>query len=296
MPGFGYSTASANGRRLGRELLDVTRGYENLVVPRGLGPTDTATLALVARARHLLQRAYEVADAGDDLAAAILMRSITESVFTLAWVNKDPELAGIVWMLDEIRTRLNQHKEVARLERNALRRARRRGEAVAALPAGQSHGLLTRTKVRELRRLRDETRARAQRLPRYRARLNKLKVDQLARMPSFEKRADVGDAEMIYSLTYRFDSNSAAHPNPLALEQFLEGRNADIVIRATPSGARPDPYVVGAVLLLALVELAGERVDHSAMASELARISAELQQLPRPSAVPPRSPRAIRSS
>jgi hypothetical protein len=101
-------------------------------------------------------------------------------------------------------------------------------------------------------------------------------------MPSFEKRAKVGDAEMIYSLTYRFDSNSASHPNPLSLEQFLEATNGDIVIRATPSGARPDPYVVGAVLLLALVELAGERVDHSAMAAELARISAALQVLPRP--------------
>jgi hypothetical protein len=41
---------------------------------------------------------------------------------------------------------------------------------------------------------------------------------------------------MIYSLTYRFDSNSAAHPNPLALEQFLEPRNGDIVIRDTPRG------------------------------------------------------------
>jgi hypothetical protein len=26
-------------------------------------------------------------------------------VFTLAWLNKDPELAEIVWMLDEIRNR-----------------------------------------------------------------------------------------------------------------------------------------------------------------------------------------------
>jgi hypothetical protein len=31
------------------------------------------------------------------------------------------------------------------------------------------------------------------------------------------------------------------------------------------------------VLFLTLLELAGERVDHSAMAAELARISAELQ-------------------
>jgi hypothetical protein len=84
---------------------------------------------------------------------------------------------------------------VARLERNARRRASRRGEAVAALTPGI--GLLTRTNMRELRRLRDQTQARAQRLPRYRAWLSKLKVDQLTRMPSFEKRGEVGEAEML---------------------------------------------------------------------------------------------------
>jgi hypothetical protein len=103
--------------------------------------------------------------------SSVCMRSITESVFTLAWVNQDPELAGIVWMLDEIRTRLNQHKEVARLERNARRRARRRGEALPALAPGRSLGPLTRANVRALTRLRDETRTRTQRLPRYRARV-----------------------------------------------------------------------------------------------------------------------------
>src|SRR5438034_6412392 len=110
-----YSDASVAARRLGVDLLALTRGYEELVVPRGLGSTPLAVLAVVARARHLLRRAYELADAGDATSAAILMRGITESVLTLAWLNKDPELGGIVWMLDEIRTRLNQHEEVARL-------------------------------------------------------------------------------------------------------------------------------------------------------------------------------------
>jgi len=282
VPGFRYSAASVDARRLGLELLEATRGYENLVVPRGIGPTDTAVLAVVARARHLLQRAIAVADASDDFGAALLMRGITESVLTLAWVNKDPELAGIVWMLDEIRTRLNQHKEVARLERNARRRARRRGETVTPLLPGQSHGLLTRASVRALKRTREETRARAQRLPRNRARLKRLKVDQLTRMPPFDARAEVGGVEMIYSLTYRFDSNSVAHPSPLSLEQFLEPRNGDILIRATPRGPRPDPYAVGSALFLAVVELAGDRVDHAALAAEIDRISEELHALPRP--------------
>ena len=141
--------------------------------------------------------------------------------------------------------------------------------------------MLTRASVRALRRVREQTRASAQRLPRYGARLKKLKVKQLTRMPTLEARAEVGGAEMIYSLTYRFDSNSAAHPNPLALEQFLEPRDGDILIRATPKGPRPDPYAVGAVLLIAVVDLAGELVDHAALEPGLVRIRERLQALPR---------------
>src|SRR5258705_11920435 len=61
-----------------------------LVVEAGLGITNLAVLGLVARARHLLRRAYDLADAGDATSAAILMRGITESVFTLAWLKRIP--------------------------------------------------------------------------------------------------------------------------------------------------------------------------------------------------------------
>jgi hypothetical protein len=238
-------------------------------------------LALVARARHLLKRAYELADAGDATTAAMAMRGITESVMTLAWLNEDPELAGMVWMLDEIRSRLSQHEEVARLERNRRRRARRRGETVVPLAPGESHGVLTRATVRTLRRTGTEVRAHAQQLPQYRKRLAKLGVKRLTRMPGFKEGASVSGADVIYSLTYRFDSNSAAHSNPLALEQFLEAQNGDVLILATPKGPRPDPYVVGAVQLAALVDLAAAHVDHSELKPELDKITARLRALPR---------------
>lgn len=96
MSNFRHSPASRGGRQVGRDLLTLTQGYEELVVPQGLGATTLAVLALVARARHLLKRAYDLADIGDAMGAAILMRSITESIFTLAWLNRDPELGGIV--------------------------------------------------------------------------------------------------------------------------------------------------------------------------------------------------------
>lgn len=97
-----------------------------------------------------------------------------------------------------------------------------------------------------------------------------------------DSRSSSRTAASCGSLTYRFDSNSAAHPNPLALEQFLEPRNGDVLIRDTPRGPRPDPYTVGVALSLAVVELAGERVDHGTLAAEIARISRALRALPRP--------------
>lgn len=281
MPGFRYSAASAGGRQAGLDLLELTRGYEGLVVEAGLGITNLAVLGLVARARHLLRRAYDLADAGDATSAAILMRGITESVFTLAWLNKDPELAEIVWMLDEIRNRLSQHEEVAGAERRQRRRARRQGEQVHALAPGESLGLLTRAQVRALRRTRDRQRARVGQLPRYRQRLEKLSVKRMTRMPGFQERAAVGGGSDIYSLTYRFDSNSAAHPNPLAVEQFLERRADGIEILATPNGPRPDPYVVGAILLAALIELASERVDHQELEPGLNGIQTQIEGLVR---------------
>lgn len=265
---------------MGLDLLELTRGYEHLVVPQGLGVSTLAALALVARGRHLLQRAYATADVGDATGAAILIRGITESVFTLGWLNADPELAEMVWMLDEIRARLSQHEEVANAQRRERRRSRRRGEQVTALAPGESLGLLTRANVRELRQTRERVRSRAQQLPHYSARLEKLKVQQVTRMPSFAERAEVAGLRDIYSLTYRFDSNSAAHPNPLALEQFLEAREDGIVIHASPRGPRPDPYVVGGVLLLALVDLAGERVDQQELDPHLEDIRTRLQALP----------------
>jgi hypothetical protein len=124
----------------------------------------------------------------------------------------DPALASGVWMLDEIRTRLSQHKQIARLERNQRRRARRRGEVVAPLEPGASLGLLTRAKVRSLHQQQERARAVAQGAPDYEARLKRLQVDRLSHMPSFAKRAAVGGVEMLYALTYRYVRSPGGSP------------------------------------------------------------------------------------
>src|SRR5262249_23048835 len=219
------SDQSRAARECGSRLLDLTSSYGNLVVTRGLGAFALAVLALVARARHLLRSAYRAADRGDPLGAAILTRALTESVLLLAWLNKDREIGESVWMLDDIRQALSHHKEVADEERRQRRRAQRAGQSVEPLAPGQSLGLLSRSAVRERKRLQAETEERLKELPRGDRRLRSMRVQRISRLPSFSDLAKVADMPWVYSLAYRFDSNAAAHPTPLSLSRFLEERS-----------------------------------------------------------------------
>jgi Family of unknown function (DUF5677) len=276
---FRYSLTSREARAAGERLLELTRAYDNLVVPAGLGVTPLAVLGLVGRARYLLRVAYRLADTGDVAAAALPIRAITESVLTLGWFNRDPELAESVWMLDELRTRLSHHKEVADEERRQRARARRRGEPVEQLEPGASLGLLTRAKVREYRRIEREVRQRVQGLPRLARRKKRLLVKQIARMPRFADRAKVAGMPWVYSFAYRFDSNAAAHPTPLTIEQFLEVRPEGIAILPNARGVRPDPYYVAAQLMWAMLELAGRHVDQTELEPGILEVREELERI-----------------
>lgn len=276
---FRYSSISRESRECGQRLLDSTRSYEDALVPSGLGAGRLGVLALLARGRHLLRTAYQTADGGSAMEAAIILRALNESVLTLGWFNKDPELAEFVWMLDEIRTRLSHHDEVAKEERNERTRARRRGEPVEPVPPGRSLGLLTRSMVKDLKRLDRVTRARIDRLPRRARRLKRLRISRVSEVPSFRNRSKVAKMPWVYVLAYRFDSNAAAHPSPLAVGQFLEERDGSIRVRATPRGPFPDPYYVGARLMWALLTLAGEHVDQSSFAEQLDDVRAALDGL-----------------
>lgn len=265
------------------ELLELTRGYENLAIQPGIGVTKMGVIALVARSRYLFQRICDSADSGDSLVTAILIRTLVETVVTIAWINKDPELASSVWLVDDIRTRLSQHGEIAAIERRARRRSRRRGDPVPPLADGRSLGTLTRPNVRAWRRLERDTIAMLKE-PRYTDRLTKLNVRRVNKMPTLRERADITGLEMIYELNYRFDSNSAAHPSPLAAEQFLEQlSDGTVVITAEPTAPRPDPYASGAVLFVMLLNLTGEYVDHSAIEAGIERVQRKLEAL-RPTA------------
>lgn len=278
---FRYSEISRDARAASERMLELTRGYENLVVPRGLGVASLAVFGIVARARNLLRVANRLADSGDAAAAALPVRAITESVLTLGWFDKDPELAELVWMLDELRTRLSHHKEVADEQRRQRARARGRGDVVEALAPGASLGLLTRAKVREDKRTERDARQRVQRLPRLARRKKRLRVTSISKMPSFANRSKVAGMPWVYSFAYRFYSNAAAHPTPLTIEQFLENRPEGILIRSSAGGPRPDPYYVAAQLMSVLLEVAGRHVDQTELEPGLAEVRVELKRLRR---------------
>ena len=208
---FRFSDRSERARACGEALLELTAGYEDLIVPADVARRSLAVVGIAARGRHLLKTAYLNADAGDVLGSALAIRALTESVLTQAWFNKDLELAELIWTLDEIRNRLSQHKEVADDERRERRRSRYRGDVVEPLPAGQSFGILDRHTVRHLKQLQTATRRQAGELRQRQRRLERLKVRKGYKMPGFRERAQVAGLLPVYSIAYRFDSNATAH-------------------------------------------------------------------------------------
>jgi hypothetical protein len=277
--GYRYTASSKHARECGLRLLRLTRGYENLLVPAGIGIHQLGVLALVARARHLLKIGYEVADLGASMEAAIIVRALNESLLTLAWLDADPELGELVWMLDEIRSRLSHHREVAAEERKQRARARRRAEPVRALAPGETLGLFDRGGLRRFKQYEADARAQIDALPRKAQRLKKLKVKRVSEVPSFKDRAAVAGMPWAYSLAYRFDSNAAAHPSPLAVQRFLEPHGDWVRVLPSPEGAVADPYYVAARLFSALVQVAGRHVDHAAFEAEIGVVVVELDQL-----------------
>jgi hypothetical protein len=84
-----------------------------------------------------------------------------------------------------------------------------------------------------------------------------------------------------YEAAYRFDSNSAAHPGLLTLQQFVAQEGSEVVVKSTPAGVRPDPYAGGAVLMGALAQLASKREDHPQLDVEaIAAIETEIRSFP----------------
>lgn len=277
---FRYTSYSRQARQCGERLLALTAEYEHLRLPANTEIPLVIELALVARGRHLLRGAHLVADRGDDLGATLFLRSLNECAMTFAWLMIDNELGSLVMRGDEIRQRLNHHRAFAKVERNQRRAAKRRGDPVTPLARGDNLGLLSRADVRRFTRLDAEVRSKARALPNYSKRLKRLGAS-IASVPSFETRAKKSKNPWLYEAAYRFDSNSAAHPSLLGLQQFVEEEGAEIVVKSAPAGLRPDPYAAGAVLMGALAQLASRRPDHPPIDGDaIAAVEAQIRSFP----------------
>jgi hypothetical protein len=257
-----YTDASAAAREIGLGLLSASQSYEGF---QASSRDDLAIAGLVARARRLLRSAYRLADAGEGLEAAVLLRSITEYCFTLLWLAKDRELNVTRWLHDGLARILRQDKELRGIER---RRRRELGmpEAVAA---DEPLGLLLPEMRQRMIGARDALRLELLGIDDLDARLESPQEAEMrapevrARsVPSFRAQAKLTGLGDVYALSYTFDSFAIAHPNSMAAEQLLElarDSSAGAVARE-PTRTLPDPYAVGAALLVLCLDTAGEQI------------------------------------
>jgi hypothetical protein len=290
IPAYPFTPTSSEARAVGEDLLRLSQPYEDPLLPHGYGAERVAVVAAVVRARRLMQSATALADGGDGLEGALLTRAMLETAFTLGWLRKDSQLGFLIWMLDDQRSTLNQHEEVPRNERNARRRRRAAGQEVTPVARTATLGLLDRSSLYWRRKTVGELEAQIRALPRLKRRLRRLRpmsypvggnvrAKLINRMPNFDERAKVAGLLDQYALSYRFDSRSAAHPNPLAIEQFLEARPEGIIVHAEPQQRRPDPYAVGALVLALVIEFASEQLPDFDLQAETAELIPRLAKL-----------------
>jgi Family of unknown function (DUF5677) len=286
--GVVYSDASKASREIGVRMLKATNGLDRAVVPPNTPPSRLAMLVLVARARRLLLSAYELADGGYRLEATLPLRGILEAAFTVGWMAKDPELAFLIWSLDELKSGLSQHREVQRNNRNQRRRMRRAGQTPPALRDGQPLGLMDVGTVRRYKRELKDLVTRLDSIPDRKRRFRRLGQTRRTKagderfitdMPSFKKRAQVGGMNDMYGLIYRFDSRVAVHPNPLSVEQLLERSERGIVINSAATRNLPDPYAAGAALFSLVLERASAAMPELALDGALYQFINELGAL-----------------
>jgi hypothetical protein len=277
------SASAANGktaaaREIGLRVLRMTDGYE------GFTSDDRARLSvagLVGRARRLVRAAFLLADSGYGLEAAVLLRSLTEYVFTLAWLEKDIELNLRRWLYDGL-TRVLEQDTTAR---RAARRRRREAGLDDATEADEPLGLLIpeiRTRMITARNALAAELAAIQDLDaRLEPRSERDERPALSRaksLPSFRTRAAIGGLGDHYDLGYTFDSLAVAHPNSLAAEQLLVRGVDGPAVNSEPARLLPDPFAVGTALLIVVADLGGELIPELAIPAAN-EILAELQAI-----------------
>jgi Family of unknown function (DUF5677) len=219
-------------RKCGLRLLEISGIYEQGVVGYEAGHETLSIGGLVARQRRLLRAAYLLADEGQRLEASIMLRAMLEFLIRQKWLESDPGLHFVLWAADDLRARLRIDRE---LRENAP----------------DAHDAALEVMEPEVRQLY------AREFARMREQLEVLQaergLDRLPSYPTLREQAEAVGMGTSYSLAYRFDSLSAAHPSPMAIEQLFEDRpdlgGIRLMPEPPPGRTYADPYSVGAFIL-----------------------------------------------
>jgi hypothetical protein len=215
-------------RTLGLELLEASSSYEGLVVTTGV---ETAVIAgLAARQRRLLRSAYRLADADERLEAQIIVRSQIEFLIVQKWLQLDPELHFPLWFIEDVRARFAIQTDVLR---------------AYGIDVIEPRNVERYEKVREGRRgeLAQICERREIDVPGY---------------PSLIEQAEAVGEGGSYALAYRYDSQTAVHPQALAIEQLLDQIPKGLAIRSESHALAVDTHATSAVALLVALKSAAE--------------------------------------
>lgn len=238
--------AEAVARDCGQRLLEISFTYERRVIRPEAGPVTLAIVGLVARQRRLLRGAYLLADGGQRLEASSLLRAMLEFLIRQLWLQTSPELNYTLWAIDDLRARLRIDREIREQAPDE------HGEALEVMqPAMRAQY------EQSLEEMREQLDALQQRLG----------LERAPQYPNLREQADAVGLGFSYSLAYRFDSLSAAHPSAMAVEQLFTPHPEGVRVLADPPPERgyADPYGVGAFILRDALAHAAEQIPELAL-------------------------------
>lgn len=264
-------------RACGLRLLELSGIYERGVVRYEAGHETLAIAGLVARQRRLMRAAYLLADSEQRLEASIMLRAMLEFLIRQKWLELDPGLRYVLWAIDDLNARLRIDREIREQDADAHE------EAVEIMQPEM------RTQYeRELVRMRDQLTLLQERLG----------LDKPPLYPNLREQAIAVGLGFSYSLAYRFDSQSAAHPSAMAIEQLFRDRpdlgGIELLPEPPPERGYADPYGVGAFILRDALASAAALVPELQLAG-FDEVAAQLDQLhpqPNEQAGPPGRPDA----
>jgi hypothetical protein len=231
----------ARARECAVELLELSRVYENVIVPPGCPVEWPIVVAIVARQRSHLKAVIQLADAGLALEAEAVDRMMFEFSVRLKWLLLDVELNRPLWLRDDIQRRFT-------IDRETREWAEANDREIEIL----------RPDVREsLERTRDQIDARLDELAGERG------LDRRPTYPGLEQQATATGNRIDYALGYRLNSQGAAHPNVMALQNLIRELPDDggLQVLAEPAPEnRLNVYGTGAVYLFDALDVAGELI------------------------------------